>query len=141
MPETYFEVKNLVNKKTFNVSKLSLIADIVKVNTGIKNFDKIELETGYYSSPDKQSSILGAKAKFFDYFAFAGISGIRKVSDTKDECLQICGEWPDKCCAEVTMNKELRSDDDKIEQMNEINYLCVNQASADGNYGIIVNEF
>lgn len=41
MPETYFEVKNLVNKKTFNVSKLSLIADIVKVNTIYKhNFDK-----------------------------------------------------------------------------------------------------
>ena len=41
MPETYFEVKNLVNKKTFNVSKLSLIADMVKVNAIYKhNFDK-----------------------------------------------------------------------------------------------------
>ena len=47
MPETYFEVKNLVNKKTFNVSKLSLIADMVKGDTAVKvntiykhNFDK-----------------------------------------------------------------------------------------------------
>ncbi len=41
MPETYFQVKNLVNKKTFNVSKLSLIADMVKVNTIYKHkFDK-----------------------------------------------------------------------------------------------------
>lgn len=39
------------------------------------------------------------------------------------------------------MNKELRSDDDKVEQINELNYLCVNQAAADGNYGIIFNEF
>ncbi len=37
MSETYFEVKNLVNKKTFNVSKLSLIADMVKVNTIYKH--------------------------------------------------------------------------------------------------------
>ena len=36
MPETYFEVFNKVNKKTFNVSKLSLIADIVKADTAVK---------------------------------------------------------------------------------------------------------
>ena len=61
--------------------------DDLRVNTGIKGWDTIEVQTGYYSSPDKESSILGARAKFFDYFAFAGISGTRKVSDTKDECL------------------------------------------------------
>ena len=36
MSEQYFEVFNKVNKKTFNVSKLSLIADIVKADTAVK---------------------------------------------------------------------------------------------------------
>mgnify|MGYP006322579929 FL=1 len=47
MPETYFEVKNLVNKKTFNVSKLSLIADMVKVNTIYKHDFKKPYQTEF----------------------------------------------------------------------------------------------
>jgi len=41
MPETYFEVFNKVNKKTFPISKLSLIAQVVshdvKMNTIYKH--------------------------------------------------------------------------------------------------------
>jgi hypothetical protein len=39
------------------------------------------------------------------------------------------------------MNKELRSDDDQTEAVSELNYVCINQSAADGNYGVIFNEF
>ena len=67
---------NLVKDKLYGPkSSTGGRIDDIRVNTGIKGFDKIDIQTGYYSSPDKQSSLLGARAKFFDYFAFAGVTG------------------------------------------------------------------
>jgi hypothetical protein len=45
---------NVVNDKLYGPkSSTGGRIDDLRVNTGIKGWDKIEVQTGYYSSPDK----------------------------------------------------------------------------------------